>query len=774
MSVRLRLIQLVLAAAIPGVLLAGFIGWLSYSQQRDDTARQLATTARAIALSIDRQLGQALALAEGLATSPFLESDDVAGFARQAAAVTDMPHRWVALVSADRPEGPLVNTALPAGAPPNTFIDGRAWLKRVAETGTPTVLDIASAPVASGWAVTVQHPVTRDGRIVYVVAVRLNADVMQHTLETQRLPAGWIATLLDRTGKIVARTVTPEQMRGKPASPTLMALLERRDEGVETTHTLEGVPVFTAVTRAPVSGWSIGLGVPETELSAVLVQSSLLALAGGLGLTAIMVALALFLARRIAGPIRRLEKAAIELGQERLTTVPALPLREANAVAIALTNAAAELRRRAEDRDRASTSLRELAASLEQRVAARTAELATTNAQLKSEIAERQRAEQALVHAQKMEAVGQLSGGIAHDFNNLLTAVLGNLELLQARLPNQLRAYVTRARTAAERGARLTAQLLSFSSRQMLRVRPTDINRLVSTTSDMLHRTLGSDITVTTKLAPTLWPASADENQLGLCVLNLVLNARDAMPGGGTIVLSTANTTLMPDTDGPKPGDYACITVSDEGQGMTDEVRKRAMEPFFTTKDVGKGTGLGLSTVYGTMRQLGGDVRIVSAPGAGTSVSLYLPRATPAAEDASPTVLIAPVMPRNGHLLVVDDDPDVRTVMAALLRDDGYHVIEATSGAEALSVLDSGAAVDALLADYAMPEMSGLQLLRQARSRRPDLPAAIITGYASVSMENESDVAVLRKPISRETLIQTAASLVASAAADGLWKLERR
>jgi signal transduction histidine kinase/ActR/RegA family two-component response regulator len=436
-------------------------------------------------------------------------------------------------------------------------------------------------------------------------------------------------------------------------------------------------------------------------------------------------------------------------------------LREVDAVANALGNAAAQIRQRTEERDRHEAALGELNATLEERVAARTAELAAANAQLASEVAERKRAEEALAHAQKLEAVGQLTGGIAHDFNNLLTAVIGSLELLESRLQEPALKLARNARRAAERGAKLTQQLLAFSRRQRLQPSPTDLNGVIAGMADMLHHTVGGRIGITTALASDLWPAQAEAQQVELCLLNLAINARDAMPEGGQLRIETANERLAADHErGELPaGDYVRVTVADTGIGMNEEARRRVFEPFFTTKPIGRGSGLGLPMVYGTFRQLGGDVRIASRPGAGTAVTLYLPRAVagltfePSAASGGEADLPSE-SPDAARILLVDDDDDVRPIIAEMLRVSGYRVTECRRGPEALRLLASSPAPDLLLVDYAMPGMSGGELLRRARGSEPELPSIIVTGFAEFDRQDELDgIEILRKPVPRATLI---------------------
>lgn len=367
------------------------------------------------------------------------------------------------------------------------------------------------------------------------------------------------------------------------------------------------------------------------------------------------------------------------------------------------------------------------------------------NIGLRQQIAERERAEAALSQAQRSEAVGQLTGGVAHDFNNLLTIVLSNTGMLErtqvpdARSPARLAAI----RTAAERGAILTGQLLAFARRQKLSPRPVDVNGIITGMEGLLHSALGNYIGIDQKLNPALHRAMIDPTQIELVILNLVINARDAMPTGGTVTIETNDLTIQTDSTetnpgpnpGPNPGDYVTISVRDTGDGMAPDVLAKVFEPFFTTKPPGSGSGLGLSQVLGTTQQLGGDVRIISVLGSGTTVTVFLPRANVSAQAnsaAAPSAVPEPA--KAGYratILVVDDDAGVRSAVAEMLDGLGYHVHEAASGAEALELLRTSLDVDVLLTDVAMPLMTGPALARAAGLMRPDLPVVFMSGYAN-------------------------------------------
>ena len=388
-------------------------------------------------------------------------------------------------------------------------------------------------------------------------------------------------------------------------------------------------------------------------------------------------------------------------------------------------------------------------------------ELASSNRQLLEQIAERERVEAALQQMQRLEAVGQLTAGVAHDFNNLLTVILASGSFLARDLPatpefDKARQRLRNIREAGERGAKLTGQLLAFSRRQRLTPEPVDLNETVRGMLELLKSTLGGSVLIETELADDLRLALVDPTQLELIILNLAINARDAMAMGGTLCLSTRRERVETPPLGaedPEPGDYVVLSVRDSGTGMSDEVLAKAFEPFFTTKDVGKGSGLGLAQVFGFAKQSGGGARIDTRLGAGTTVSVYLPCAPEETLDAPPSPAEAAHDETQGQacqVLLVDDDPNVRAVTAMLLDDLGYRVVEADSGVQALELLDEH--VDILLADFAMPGMNGAEVARAVRRRFPDMPVVFITGYAELGGLDVENSLILPKPFRGEEL----------------------
>ena len=376
---------------------------------------------------------------------------------------------------------------------------------------------------------------------------------------------------------------------------------------------------------------------------------------------------------------------------------------------------------------------------------------------------ERVKAEALVFRAQRMEAVGQLTGGIAHDFNNLLMAIDGNLQLLTKRLAEDhpARRYANNAMQATERGAKLTGQLLAFSRTQKLNVRPALIDPILFNAREILGSALGPSIEIEMKLGAKDGWAATDSDQLELAILNLALNARDAMPEGGMLsVVSGACGHRLSDEADERP--YLSVKVIDTGAGMSAEVADQAVEPFFTTKERGKGTGLGLAQVYGFVRQCGGDLHIVSLPGAGTTIELLLPCVPAPAAQPKPTPISKTSTPtRRGEgqmILVIDDDDSVRAVLVETLRTAGFQVVEASSGQEGLERLRTVRPAAAII-DFIMPGMNGAEVARVAQRLLPDLPIIFVSGYYdTIALDGISGAVVLRKPFDVEGLHQAVTS----------------
>jgi signal transduction histidine kinase len=420
------------------------------------------------------------------------------------------------------------------------------------------------------------------------------------------------------------------------------------------------------------------------------------------------------------------------------------------------------------ERERAEDVLRQTNETLELRVTERATTLAHLMDALGNEAADRERAEAALLQSQKMDAIGQLTGGIAHDFNNMLAAVSGNLEMISRRTAegrtDELERYIEAALTSTARAATLTHRLLAFSRHQTPDRKSTDMNRVILGMEELFRNTVGPAIEIETRLASDLHPILCDPNQFENALLNLIINARDAMPDGGSLVIETTNSGVADRQGGAPngidlpPGDYATLIITDTGAGMTPATLARAFEPFFTTKPSGQGTGLGLSMVDGFVQQSDGKVFLRTGEGQGTTVTLLLPRHLEAVHQPPEPEMVATyddprAAPTNAVVLVVEDEPDLRMVVVDLLEDIGYTVLVADDGAAGLDIVDSQARIDLLVSDIGLPgSISGRQLADTARQRRFDLNVLFITGYAEGSTAGsglpDTGMQVMTKPFS--------------------------
>lgn len=421
-------------------------------------------------------------------------------------------------------------------------------------------------------------------------------------------------------------------------------------------------------------------------------------------------------------------------GGDIWTQVAAVPLRGLDGKSAGAVSVIVDI----DAQKRGQEALARAARLLEREVDRRTAELKDALEKLNAEVQERERAEASLRQAQKMEAVGQLTGGIAHDFNNMLTGVIGGLDVMRRRIAagrvDDLDRFMDAATTSAQRAAALTARLLAFSRRQSLDSRPTDVNGLILSLRDLLDRTVSEQIAVSIMVEETVPAALVDANQLENAVLNLAINARDAMPHGGTLTVTTAAVTV--DTaeclshPGIVPGDYVVLSVSDTGVGMDDALLEKVFDPFFTTKPIGQGTGLGLSMVYGFAKQSKGQVRITSRPGEGTCVSIYLPVARDRVEARKVDAQQIVAQGRGQAVLLVEDEGAVRMLVRDLLEELGYVPVEAADPQAAIDLLGEGHRFDLMISDVGLPGMNGRQLAEVARRHLPDLPILFVTGYA--------------------------------------------
>ncbi len=602
-----------------------------------------------------------------------------------------------------------------------------------------------------------------------VVFAALDLDWLSEHLKDRKLTADQSILIADREGNIIARLPHPGQLVGKNMRRTHEAIMDGDTTGWEEAVGVDGITRIFGYLPARLPPYDLFLSAGQTKSEAFTPIDNATRRGIGLILLGFLLAIAaawyggrIFIRR----PIDALLDGAGEWSKGNYDA--RVPVRdsgtEISRLGIAFNDMADALAADARARMLAEEKLRQLNTSLEDRVVLRTNELAQANQQLKAEIKERERIQADLLHAQKIEAIGQLTSGIAHDFNNLLTAILGNLEIARRRVRDKRVIEVLDTATrAGKRGAKLVGDLLTFSRRQHLQLDPLDVNGTIENAQELLKRSITSIIRTDMKLQSGLWKAMGEASQLELAVLNLAINARDAMPSGGRLTITTAN---VPAGDPRLPvdlkDDCVMVSVADTGTGMSEEVRAKVFEPFFTTKGLGKGTGLGLSMVYGLVRRCGGSVSIDTRLDEGTTVSMFFPRATAeslALAERRSAGVDPNVTPQSlgATVLVVDDDPEVRAFVTSLLYDIGYVVVDAEDGEAALRALERKEGIDLMITDLAMPSMTGLELIVRARQILPLLPVVLITGAANVTAGDLSlaHAQFLKKPFDIQDLVAT-------------------
>jgi signal transduction histidine kinase/ActR/RegA family two-component response regulator len=662
------------------------------------------------------------------------------------------------------------------GAPPGFASGNRRWITDLLNTQELSVGQFVPDSAGKGGflPVAVRLPGVGPGGDASVMIAALNTDWLARHLETARVghtPAmAHVAMIIaDSDGTVVGQIPDGAGWAGRPIPEWFRPLVNRQSQGIETVTDPDGhtyVAAYVPSTVAP-NGLAVIEALLLPELTADIDQATYQDLLVITGAAFIALLLAWVAGRRfIYQPTEALLRAARKWREGDLGARASLTDAGSEFAALGQSFNAMAAGLQAREMERRMQS-----SFLEAQVAERTRELSESNNRLQVEIAGREKTEAALHQAQKLQAVGQLAGGIAHDFNNMLATVLGNLELMERRVAQaegglapadteRLLRLIERATGAVTRGGQLTSRLLAFSRRQRLAARPTDINALLRELVTLASSTLGRRVQVTSELADDLWPAMVDPSQVEAAILNLCLNARDAMPEGGRLTISTGNVAIEPSAGTPSPandlipGSYVKVCISDTGAGMEPEVKARAFDPFFTTKGPSGGSGLGLSQVYGMARQSGGSVMIDSTPGEGTRVTLFVPRAMTRDDPEQVQVPDQAELPAPGTpgdlILVVDDDGAVRQVTVEMARDLGCEVAQAAGGEQALALIDKlSPPPKVILLDYAMPGMNGLQLARAMRERGVTAPIALVTGYAELS---EADIAagqlagLLRKP----------------------------
>ncbi|GGJ90429.1 hybrid sensor histidine kinase/response regulator [Pseudomonas matsuisoli] len=733
MSIRSRLILLVLAVLAPAFLASILAIRFVYQEQLARVEMGMREATRALALAIDGELSRRDAIITTLAASKSLLDGDLQAFYEQASAVARSLENSIIIFDAQGRQ--LLNTRRPFGSQ----LPGRSSFDITAPSSEDLALpvsDLYMAPIGQRYSFSVRRPVIRDGRVVYYIAMGSFASQIGDVLAAQSLPDGWLGVVVDRQGHIVSRNIGGDQFIGRKVK-NAQALDTLNPEGFYDSVSLEGVPRLSFFSRAPASGWSVVIGMPHSEIRRSTLRAAAMVGIGCLLLLGIAIALAFWVGRKISTPLRMLDETAQAMGRGE----PVAPF----------TTGLIETDRTAQVLAQASARIQNANRELEVRVA--------------DAVDQAERSLKALQQGQKLEALGRLTGGIAHDFNNLLQTLTTGLQLAgMTNTDPRGQKAIDACNRSVIRGTKLTRQLMAFGRHKVDETASVDLRELLLGMGELLEGALPSRIRLEMQIPEGAWPVYVDPLQCELAILNLVFNARDAMPEGGQIRISLERTaqTCEPYGIAPAEAGYLKLCVADSGCGMSEETQAKAFEPFFTTKPVGEGTGLGLAQVYAFAKSSNGCVHLHSTVGSGCRIAILLPErrhlqaVIPA--DEAPTTQIS----RGARLLLVDDDPLVREVLAPTLRELGFDLEVAADGDEALARYRETLAVDEassqrfdmVFSDIVMPgTLDGIGLAQALRQLSPGLPILLATGFSERTPEDYG-FRVLSKPYTVEALTE--------------------
>ncbi|MGM9484048.1 ATP-binding protein [Roseateles sp. NT4] len=740
-TIRSRLLLLVLSILLPGMLGVAWLIGSTYEAERDAHERNLRDTARALSMLVDGELSRRAAIAHVLAQAPALDGpepldeDRRLAFERLARRAMQGLDGWVELRAPGRV---LLSTRLPEGS-----IGEAAGPPALSASAVMLPLQVL-APTAAGqpeelhaaWV----EPVTRGGGLLYNLVITVRPSELQRIVQAQAPHPGWIGTVMDSSGRLVARLPGGADFVGREGSAELRQRMAIAREGAFQSTSLDGVATAGYYSTSPL-GWSYVSAMPREEFAGRMPRAVQRVAIGALVLLGLALGGAVWVSRRIERPIGSLKRLAQDLQAGRPVVAEPTGMTEADEVAEALASA--------------GQSMASARAELERSVA---------------QAVERTRqVEQKGAQSQRIVALGRLTGGVAHEFNNLLGVISNSMHLMQRHASAaDLQGPLSATQRSVDKGSQLTQHLLRFAGKRPVRVQTLSMARYLPEVQELMRSVLGRRIEIKVKVAPDVWPVRVDVNELDLALVNLALNAHDAMPAGGELRLRAGNADDA-DKEGLQnlaPGDYVLLTVSDDGMGLDPSLVEHAFEPFFTTKGVGQGSGLGLSQVHGFATQAGGTARLASTPGVGTTVSLLLPVANDAQEAQKPPPADTPLQSIAGStVLLVEDDVSLGDVTAALLMAHGVRVLRASEPSAALLQLDGGAAVDVVLSDVVMPgSMDGVALARLLRDQRPQLPVVLITGFNNTAV-GDSEFVVLRKPCAPAELLTALRSAITTARA---------
>lgn len=749
MRIRTRLLLLVLALLVPAILTAGLATYSVYEEARQDNRDNMREMTHVLALLVDQEIARRIAILETLATSPALDEADLARFYEQARRAA--PTQENAIILIDLQERMVVHTRQRYGTPLAPDLEIMRTLRQRAGSEARLISNVMYSPTAQQYSFTVQIPVRRQGKVIYYLSMSTVVSQLQVTLRQLKLPASWLATIVDDNGIVVARSQDAEKYVGQQISAAKylsspMPKMRTKMEGLAQGTSLNGEKVTAFYSRAPRSGWLFIVSVSQRELLQTALNAALMMGGMLLSLLLLAIATAIGLGRSTARQIESLGEAAAQLGSGQTLIQPPADLLEVDAVRHALLQA--------------DTQINRSAADMEQRVA--------------EAVALAERTQQALVHAQKLEALGRLTGGIAHDFNNVLQTLTTGLQVAAhgAQEERALNALEICSR-AVDSAADLVRRLMVFGKVQQARHETINVTRRIQLIMPMLHSALGNRVNLLADLADDIWPVTIDPLQLELALLNLSINARDAMPEGGELRLQVKNCTLsaalIHRQDELAAGEYVVISVADNGIGMTQETMQQAIDPFFTTKKIGEGTGLGLPQIHGFARQSGGMLVLDSTLGQGTTVTFYLPRAKADAMVYAPALTdhslsgadfsgthsgLLKTLNCARTVLLVEDDPLVRSVVAPALTGAGYRVELVENGEQAMARLKSAGGIDLVFSDIVMPgSVSGTDLTKWLRDYYPEVGIVLASGYVEHQTPLRG-IRILSKPYQIKDMLQ--------------------
>jgi signal transduction histidine kinase len=726
LSIRTRLLLLVLAVWLPAAAGFGALAWSTYQREVTGAREAMANSARSLRLVIESELDQRAATARTLAGSQAARDADLARFHQEARAALQGTPTWAVLAT---PTQHLANTMRAVNSPPLPRGPQPPWL----EEGTlvsfvPIGLNLRR-PV-----ITLFAAVRPDdgGPTRFNVGVCFEPALLQANVEAHARNWPGLVSVVNEQQLVMARSRDPDKWLGQQASDRVLPPLRERRSGFVASTTLDGVRSLTFVSPPTHQGWAVLVSLPQSILDASARQLTLQACAAAAALLVIGLLAAWHGARRIVRPVLALRDAAAELGREAVPAALVTGVTEADQVSLALHEAG----RRAQE----ATQL----------LASRVAEA----------VQQAEQAQARLLDGQKHEAIGRLTGGLAHDFNNLLQTIRTGLQVLDRSTqdPPQRRVLEAALRATAK-AAELVRHMLAFGRTQPAQAQAVDLHDFLLKGQELMAKAVEGRARLHAHIDAGVPPVMADPTQLELALLNLVFNARDAMPAGGDIEIRARLATADEAPPGP-PGRFVCLQVADTGAGMDAATVQRVFEPYFTTKPVGAGSGLGLAQVQSFVRAAGGDVRVRSAPGQGSCISLTLPVADAAAPAADAVALPQPSGPLS--VLVVEDDPLVASVVVSALEGVGHRCVTVGSADEAVLVLSGEQRFDVVFTDVAMPgRLNGMQLAALCREHQPPMPVVVASGYTTEALVD--GVQMLRKPYGTDELLAALQAAVASA-----------